>query len=96
MTPLLHERRHRSSPASGGMIAARRFSRLEIAEAVQAQALEDPADGGSRDAGFGGHCLAGHALAAQTLDAINDRLECRLTYAQAIWTPLERKRLRLR
>jgi len=61
------------------LVAARWFGRLEGAQPVEAQALEDPADGGGGDTGFGGDRLAGQALAAQRLDAIDRGLGCRLT-----------------
>ena len=47
------------------LISARRLGRLQGAQLVEAQTLEDAADGGRRDAGFGGDRLAGQALAAQ-------------------------------
>ena len=58
------------------LVAADRFSRLEGAQAVEAQALEYAADGGGRDAGIGGDRLAGQALAAQRLDAIDRGWGC--------------------
>src|SRR6202047_1882841 len=45
------------------LIAPHRRGRLEGAEAVQAQPLEDPADGCRRDAGLLGNRLAGQAPA---------------------------------
>src|ERR1041384_3947434 len=42
------------------------------AQLAQPQALEDAADGGGRNADSGGDLLAGHALAAQACDALDD------------------------
>ena len=53
------------------LVTARRFGRRQGAQAVEAQALEHTADGSGRDAGFGGDRLAGQALAAQPLDALD-------------------------
>jgi len=61
------------------LVAARWFGRLEGAQPIEAQALEHPADSGGRDTGFDGDRLAGQALAAQSLDAIDRGLGCRLT-----------------
>src|SRR5690349_7553665 len=63
------------------LVAARRLGRLEGAQPVEAQALEDAADGCGGDAGFGGDRLASQALAAQRLDPIDCSLGCRLTQA---------------
>ena len=53
------------------LVSARRRGRLESAQAIRAQALEDTADSGRRHAGFGGDRLAGQALTAQHLDAVD-------------------------
>jgi hypothetical protein len=53
------------------LIAPRWLSRFQHAQSIEAQALEDTADGGSRDASFGGDRLAGHALAAQRLNLVD-------------------------
>src|SRR5580700_7153218 len=53
------------------LVAAGRFSGVQGALLVEAQALEHAADGGSRDANGGGDLLAGHALAAQAFDALD-------------------------
>ena len=63
------------------LVAARRLSRLEGAQPVEAEPLEDAADGGSRDAGFGGDRLAGQALTTKGFDAINDGLRRRSVQA---------------
>src|ERR1700716_2165249 len=59
-------------------LAAGRLSGLEGAQLVEAQALEDPAHRGRRDADLGGDLLARHTLAAQGLDAFDHRLRRRL------------------
>jgi hypothetical protein len=46
---------------------------------IEAQALEDAADGRARDAGSGGDRCAGRALAALRLDAVDDGPGRRLT-----------------
>ena len=56
------------------LVAADRLGRLERRDAIEAEALEDAADGRRRDAEFGGDLLAGPALAAQGLDLLDDRL----------------------
>lgn len=56
------------------LIAAHRLGRFQGLEPVQAQPLEDTADGRRRDARCDGNCLAGQALTAQGFDAGNDRL----------------------
>ena len=50
------------------LVAADRLGRLERRDAIEAEALEDAADGRRRDAQFGGDLLAGPALTAQGLD----------------------------
>ena len=60
------------------LVSAGRLGRLEGAQLVEAQALEDAADGGRRDADFGGDRLAGQALAAQRFDALDHGLRRRL------------------
>src|SRR5579863_3820126 len=50
------------------LITANRLGRLERGQAVEAEALEDTADGGGRHADFGGDLLAGVAAPAQSLD----------------------------
>ena len=52
----------------GAFIATDRLGRLERRQAVEAQPLEDAADGGRRNADLGGDLLAGMALPAQSLD----------------------------
>jgi hypothetical protein len=59
------------------LVTPRRLSRLQGAQAVEAEPLEDAADGGRRDAGFGGDGLAGQALTTKGFDAINDGLRRR-------------------
>src|ERR1051325_1960569 len=60
------------------LVAARRFSRFESAQFVEAQALEGAAHGGGRDANPGGDLLARHALTAQRRDAFDRGLWGRL------------------
>ena len=55
------------------LVAADRLGRLQRRDAVEAEALEDAADGGRRDADLGGDLLAGPALAAQGFDLLDDR-----------------------
>ena len=50
------------------LVAADRLGRLERRKPVEAQALQDAADGGGRNADLGGDLLAGVALPAQSLD----------------------------
>src|ERR1700674_4181460 len=54
------------------LVAPHRRGRLEGAEAVQAQPLQDPADGCRRDAGLPGNRLAGQALEPQRADPGDD------------------------
>src|SRR6202040_761409 len=56
------------------LVAPHRRGRLEGAEAVQAQPLQDPADGCRRDAGLPGNRLAGQALEPQRADPGDDGL----------------------
>src|ERR1700732_5114486 len=56
------------------LVAPHRRGRLEGAEAVQAQPLQDPADGCRRDAGLLGNRLAGQALEAPLADPGEDGL----------------------
>jgi len=51
------------------LIATHRFGRLQGRELVEAQALQDPADGCGRYPDFGGDLLACVALPAQSLDS---------------------------
>jgi hypothetical protein len=55
------------------LIAANRLG-LQSAQLVQAQSMQNPTDSGQRDAGHGRDLLAGPALAAQSLDLVNDLL----------------------
>src|SRR5258708_28611164 len=59
------------------LIAAGRLGGLEGTQPVEAQALKDAAHRGGRDADFVGDLLAGHALAAQAFNALDDRLRRR-------------------
>ena len=54
------------------LVAAHRLGRLQGGEAVEAEALEDAADGRRRDAEFGGDLLAGEALTAQGFDPLDN------------------------
>ena len=54
-----------------------RLGRLERAQPVEAEPLEDTADGGRRDTDLGGDGLAGQALTAKGFDAIDDSLRRR-------------------
>jgi hypothetical protein len=58
-------------------IAANRLG-LQSAQLVQAQSTQNPTDGGRRDASLGRDLLAGQALAAQSLDLLNDLQRRRL------------------
>ena len=60
------------------LIARHRLDRLQVFPAVQAVALEDPADGGRGDTGLGGDLGGGAALAAQREDLLTDCLGRRL------------------
>ena len=59
------------------LIAAHRLGRLQCADAVQAKAPEDAADGGRRDAEFSRDLLAGPALPPQPLHFGDERLRGR-------------------
>ena len=50
------------------LVAAHRLGRLQRPDAVEAEPPENAADGGRRDAHFGGDLLAGPALTAQPLN----------------------------
>ena len=63
------------------LVTAWRLSRLQGAHPVEAEPLEDAADGGRRDAGFGGDGLAGQALTTKGFDAIDDGLHRRSVQA---------------
>ena len=55
--------------AGGGpFVATDRLGRFERRKPVEAEALENAADGGRRHADFDGDLLAGMALPAQSLD----------------------------
>lgn len=55
------------------LVAPDRFSRLDIAQPRQSSTLEDPADGGGRDADLMGDVVAGPTLPPQRHDALGDR-----------------------
>jgi hypothetical protein len=59
------------------LVAANRLG-LQSAQLVQAQSTQNPTDSGRRDAGLGRDLLAGQALAAQSLDLLNDLQRRRL------------------
>jgi len=54
------------------LVAADRLGRLEGGEAVEAEALEDAADGRRLDTDLGRDRLAGKAPAAQSFDLLDD------------------------
>ena len=54
------------------LVASDRLGGLERGDAIEAEALEDAADGRRRDAQLGGDLLAGPPLAAQGLDLLDD------------------------
>ena len=56
----------------GSFIAADRFGRLQRREPVEAEPLENTADGRRRNADLGGDLLAGMTLPAQSLDRRTD------------------------
>ena len=60
------------------LVAPHRLDRLQVFPAVQAVALEDPADGGRGDSGLGRDPGCGAALAAQRDDLLTDCLGRRL------------------
>jgi hypothetical protein len=53
------------------LVAANRLG-LQSAQLVQAQWTQNQTDSGRRDAGLGRDLLVGQALAAQSLDLLND------------------------
>jgi hypothetical protein len=55
-------------------IAPDRFGLLQGAELVQAEPMQNPADGRWRHAGLGGDLLASPALTAQLFDLLDNRL----------------------
>jgi hypothetical protein len=61
------------------LISAGWFGRFQGTQLVEAQALEDTAHRGGRDADSGSDLLTGQALAAQTFDTVDHRLWRRLT-----------------
>ena len=63
------------------LVAADRLGGFERLDAVEAEASQDTADGGRRDADLGSDLLAGEALAAQSLDLGDDGGRCRLAQA---------------
>jgi hypothetical protein len=60
------------------LVAADRLGRLQGGKAIEAEALEDAADGCRRDAELGGDLLAGEALTAQDLDLLDNGCRGRL------------------
>jgi hypothetical protein len=72
----------------GALITADRLGRLERGQAVEAQPFQDAADGGGRNADFGGDLLACTAVPTQSLD-----LASTLAHgAGAVWLGDERGR----
>jgi len=55
------------------LVAAHRLGRFQSLDAVEAQAAQNTAHSGGRDAEFGGDLLAGVALPAQLLDLLDNR-----------------------
>ena len=55
-------------------VAAYRLGGFQGAELVQAEPLQNPADGGRRDPNFGGDRLAGQPLPPQRFDPLDERL----------------------
>ena len=68
-------------PGISTLVATDRLGRIQSAEPVQAETLEDATDGRRRDADLDGDLLARHALPAQGLDPVDGRLRRRRTQA---------------